>query len=100
MTGWLLRRGRRSCQVGAGDHTSTSTIPAIGFGASQSIYRDGTFLISSSGEARTWAVCHRGRWGVVYEWLGEQPVAGWVSAEQIPLEVRAVALHASEPERR
>jgi hypothetical protein len=100
MTAWLLRRRRRSCQVAAPDQASTSTIPAIGFGTGSSIYRDGTFLISSWGEARTWAVCHRGRWGVVYEWLGEQPLAGWVSAEQIPLDVRAMALRGSEAERR
>ena len=61
-----------------------------------SIYRDGAYLIGSWGEARTWAVHERGRWGVVYEWCGQQPVAGWVAPDQIPLEVRALALRRME----
>jgi hypothetical protein len=64
------------------------------------VYRDGTYLISAWGEARTWAVHDSGRWGVVYEWQGEQPVAGWVGAEQIPLEVRAQALQRTLDEAR
>jgi hypothetical protein len=80
MVAWPPRRRRGVCAV---DERLTRE---------GSIYVDGTYLISSWGEARTWAVHEDGRWGVVYEWLGEQPVAGWVSAEQIPLEVRARAL--------
>ena len=83
---WSLRRRREPCQV-----TETEYVPPLP--TAPSIYRDGTYLISDFGEARTWAVHHRGRWGVVYELLGAQPVAGWVTDEQIPLEVRALALH-------
>lgn len=86
---WLRRRRQTTCHV----PTEILLLPAP---ARASIYRDGTYLISAWGEARTWAVCDRGRWGVVYEWLGAQPVAGWVTAEQIPLEVRARALRAAE----
>jgi hypothetical protein len=85
MTRWLLRRRRMACQFAPGE--GAPPVPS-----DRSIYRDGTYLISSWGEARTWAVCDRGRWGVVYEWLGEQPVRGWVIADMIPLEVRARAL--------
>jgi hypothetical protein len=62
------------------------------------VYRDGTYLISVWGESRTWAVHESGRWGVVYECGGEQPVAGWVRDDQVPLEVRARALHGSREE--
>lgn len=85
MTVWPRRRRRDVC-------IDFPVAPVPAPSPDRSIYRDGTYLISTWGEARTWAVCSRGRWGVVYEWLGDQPVAGWVAAEQIPLEVRALAL--------
>ena len=85
MTVWPRRRRRDRCD-------ELPIAPILPAPPGSSIYRDGTYLISVWGEARTWAVCSRGRWGVVYEWLGDQPLAGWVDAEQIPLEVRALAL--------
>jgi len=87
MRAWpRLRRVR--CQAAAPDADVIVALDRL-------IYHDGTYLISELGEARTWAVYDRGRWGVVYEWLGQQRVAGWVSAEQIPLEVRVEALRTS-----
>lgn len=95
MSVWRRRRRRAACQTSAsGDR------PVDDAYADDSIYRDGTYLISEWGEARTWAVHEHGRWGVVYEWLGEQPLAGWVSPGQIPLEVRALALHRTADEAR
>jgi hypothetical protein len=83
---WSLRRRREPYRAIETEYAPPPpTVP--------SIYRDGTYLISEFGEARTWAVHRRGRWGVVYEFLGAQPVAGWVADEQIPLEIRALALH-------
>jgi hypothetical protein len=84
---WPRRRRRAPCQFAIDALASTDEL------VRESIYQDGTYLISEWGEARTWAVHQQGRWGVVYEWLGEQPLAGWVSADQIPIEVRAQALH-------
>ena len=84
-----MRRRRVDCQLPQSPRCDPAT-----FGSS--IYRDGTYLISALGEARTWAVYERGRWGVVYECLGSQPVAGWVAPEQIPIEVRARALRSVE----
>jgi hypothetical protein len=83
---WSLRRRRDPCRVTETQYVSP---PA----SAPSIYRDGTYLISDFGESRTWAVHQGGRWGVVYEFLGAQPVAGWVADDQIPLEIRALALH-------
>jgi hypothetical protein len=80
-------RRRAPCQIAIDALASTEEVQP------ESIYQDGTYLISAWGEARTWAVHEHGRWGVVYEWLGEQPLAGWVSPDQIPIEVRARALH-------
>lgn len=92
MSVWRRRRRRAACQTSvSGGHRPNDD---------DSIYRDGTYLISEWGEARTWAVHEQGRWGVVYEWLGEQPLAGWVSPGQIPLEVRALALHRTADEAR
>jgi hypothetical protein len=96
MNVWPLRRRRASCQVAASAIHRALEDQML----DASIYRDGTYLISEWGEARTWAVHRRGRWGVVYEWLGEQPLAGWVSADQIPLEVRALALNRTLDEAR
>jgi hypothetical protein len=56
------------------------------------VYVDGTYLISAHDEARTWAVCESGRWGVVYEHAGLQLAAVWVTDEDIPVAVRAQAL--------
>jgi hypothetical protein len=56
------------------------------------IYRDGSYPISSAGEATTWAVCHEGAWGVVYECNGEQILSAWVSEREIPLHVLLAAL--------
>lgn len=58
----------------------------------QRIYLDGTYLISTHDDARTWGVCDGGRWGVVYERSGVQAVASWVLADDIPVDVRARAL--------
>jgi hypothetical protein len=92
MNVWTRRRRRASCQVAP--QAPPRDEP------SDSIYLDGTYLISAWGEARTWAVHQGGRWGVVYESLGEQPLAGWVSDDHIPLEVRARALQRSLDEAR
>ena len=86
MNVWPLRRRRTTCQPPSPAHIAFPGPPRT------SIYEDGTYLISAWGGARTWAVHDRGRWGVVYEWLGEQPLAGWVTDDEIPLEVRAQAL--------
>jgi hypothetical protein len=58
----------------------------------ESVFVDGTYLISAGDDARTWAVCKEGRWGVVYERNGVQAAASWVVAEDIPIHVRAEAL--------
>ena len=86
MSVWSRRRRRAPCQIAVDALRSSERLEL------ESIYQDGTYLISAWGEARTWAVHQRGRWGVVYEFLGDQPLAGWVTADQIPLEVRARAL--------
>lgn len=86
MSVWPRRRRRAQCQIAIDTLLSSDGLDL------ESIYQDGTYLISAWGEARTWAVHQRGRWGVVYEVLGEQPLAGWVTDNQIPLEVRARAL--------
>ena len=57
-----------------------------------SLYRDGCYLVSDAGECATWAVCDRGRWGVVYECNGDQVLSSWVHEENIPLHVLAAAL--------
>ena len=56
-------------------------------------YRDGCYEVSSAGEASTWAICHGGKWGVVYECSGEQVLSAWVDETDIPLHVLAAALH-------
>ena len=61
----------------------------------ESVFVDGTYLISAGDDARTWAVCQEGRWGVVYERNGIQAVASWVLADDIPVHVRAQALRAA-----
>ena len=60
-----------------------------------SVFVDGTYLISTSDDARTWAVFQEGRWGVVYERNGVQAAASWVLADDIPIHVRAQALRAT-----
>ena len=55
-------------------------------------YRDGTYLVSGMGDANTWAVCDRGRWGLVYEYEDVQILAGWVEVDDIPLHVLLEAL--------
>ena len=55
-------------------------------------YEDGTYLVSGMGEAATWAVCDRGRWGLVYELDGSQVLAAWVDEDTIPLHVLVEAL--------
>jgi hypothetical protein len=92
MRTWLMRRRRGHCPPGPPE---PATIPELPLRRAR-VYREGTYLISAFGGARTWAVFERGRWGVVYEWFGAQPVAGWVEPEQIPLEVRAQALRRRE----
>jgi hypothetical protein len=93
----LFSTGRRRgpCRSEPAEPLDSAALPSLPVRGPR-IYRDGTYLISAFGEARTWAVHDRGRWGVVYEWLGQQPVAGWVTPEQIPLEVRARALRRRE----
>jgi hypothetical protein len=44
------------------------------------------------GDANTWAVCDRGRWGLVYEYEDVQILAGWVEVDDIPLHVLLEAL--------
>jgi hypothetical protein len=68
--------------------------------ASPSTYVDGSYLISATGEARTWAVCEQGRWGIAFELDGVQRTASWVDTSDVPIEVLALALaHDSEPKR-
>lgn len=66
-------------------------------GCAPSTYVDGTYLISAAGEARTWATCAQGRWGIAFELDGVQRTASWVDASDVPIEVLALALaHDSE----
>lgn len=65
-----------------------------------STYVDGTYLISAAGEAKTWATCAQGRWGIAFELDGVQRTASWVDASDVPIEVLALALaHDSEQKR-
>jgi hypothetical protein len=92
MRTWLMRRRRGGCTEAQREPSTIPELPARG----PKVYRDGTYLISAFGGSRTWAVYYDGRWGVVYEWLGEQPLGGWVASDQIPLEIRAQALRRPE----
>ena len=56
-------------------------------------YRDGCHVISSMGEATTWAICQNGRWGIVYECGDRQVLSAWVDEQDLPLHVLAAALH-------
>jgi hypothetical protein len=56
------------------------------------VYNDGCYVICEAGEAATWAVCHQGSWGIVYEISGRQVLSAWVGVEDIPLHVLAEAL--------
>jgi hypothetical protein len=56
-------------------------------------YLDGTYLICGAGEANLWAVCDRGRWGVVYELEDIQLLAAWVEVDDVPLHVLLDALN-------
>jgi hypothetical protein len=60
------------------------------------VYANGCYVISEAGEATTWAVCHEGRWGIVYECSGVQILSAWVDALDLPLHVLAAALHGGE----
>jgi hypothetical protein len=60
--------------------------------AVETVFVDGTYLVSEGDDARTWAVFQDGRWGIVYERNGVQAVASWVLPDDIPLHVRAHAL--------
>jgi hypothetical protein len=61
---------------------------------SPATYTDGTYLISENGDARTWAVCTGGRWGIAFELDGTQRTAAWVDASDVPLNILAHALAA------
>ena len=50
--------------------------------------------ISEHGDARTWAVCTGGRWGIAFELDGIQRTAAWVDTSDVPLDVLAHALAA------
>lgn len=67
--------------------------------AAPSTYGDGTYLISEEGDARTWAICAGGRWGIAYELAGVQRTASWVDSSDVPIDILAHAL-ARHPERR
>jgi Superinfection immunity protein len=67
---------------------------------SPNTYADGTYLISESGAARTWAVCRAGRWGIAYELDGIQRTAAWVDSSDIPVGVLAHALEPCPPTKR
>jgi hypothetical protein len=56
------------------------------------LYRPGSYIVSEAGEATTWAIFDRGRWGLVYECDGEQILAAWVPEQVFPLHVLAAAL--------
>jgi hypothetical protein len=56
------------------------------------LYEPGSYVVSEAGEATTWAVFERGRWGLIYECDGVQVLAGWVTEKDIPLHVLAQAL--------
>jgi hypothetical protein len=58
-------------------------------------YRDGCYLVSEHGEARTWAICIDGYWGIAYELDGLQRTAAWVDSSDIPMDVLAHALDAT-----
>jgi hypothetical protein len=60
--------------------------------AAPSTYVDGSYLISESGSARTWAICTHGRWGIAFELDGTQRTACWVSTSDVPVDVLARAL--------
>lgn len=60
------------------------------------MYRDGCCIISEAGESATWAVCHQGCWGIVYECEGRQVLSAWVSVSVLPLHVLVEAM-AGEP---
>jgi hypothetical protein len=77
-------------------HAASRAGPLWDSGAAvESVFVDGTYLMSASDDARTWAVCQEGCWGVVYERNGVQAVASWVHADDIPVHVRAQALRAA-----
>jgi hypothetical protein len=56
------------------------------------VYEPGSYVVSETGEATTWAVFDRGRWGLVYECNDQQVLAAWVPEQVIPLHVLAAAL--------
>ena len=60
-------------------------------------YAEGTYLVSESGSARTWAVCRAGRWGIAYELDGVQRTAAWVDSSDVPVGVLAHALEPCPP---
>jgi hypothetical protein len=74
---------------------STASVQWDSSASVDSVFVDGTYLISTSDDARTWAVFQEGRWGVVYERNGVQAAASWVLADDIPIHVRAQALRAA-----
>ena len=75
--------------------SSTASVRWDSSASMDSVFVDGTYLISTSDDARTWAVFQEGRWGVVYERNGVQAVASWVLPDDIPVHVRAQALRAA-----
>lgn len=56
------------------------------------VYHEGCYIVSAAGEAVTWAVLHDGRWGLVYEFDGQQVLSAWVNERDIPLHVLAEAM--------
>jgi hypothetical protein len=72
---------------------------ARGLPAAPSTYLDGTYLISEDGDARTWAICAGGRWGIAYELAGVQRTGAWVDTSDVPVDILAHAL-TRQPERR
>jgi hypothetical protein len=56
------------------------------------VYAEGSYLVSESGEAATWAVFRLGHWGLVYECNDVQILSAWVRERDIPLHVLAEAM--------
>lgn len=67
--------------------------------AAPSTYVDGSYLISASGSARTWAICAEGNWGIAFELDGVQRTASWVDSRDVPVDILAHALLGA-PERK
>jgi hypothetical protein len=58
----------------------------------ESVYRDGVYLVSAGPDTHTWAIRENGRWNIVYEIEGEERLTGSVRDSDVPLSVLAAAL--------